>query len=219
MIVLDCTFTNNKVTQALINLGLIKDGQSVFNSFDDKDFFDFIFFKIEESLPIDNDEYYSSRLRKEDYQSIFKSFNFTEDEIKSQRNYLDAYTFSDELYKKDITSEYLEEIEGEAYTGSVECFPKFTNHGVVWDVSSEDWDEKEYRVYSGITYSQLTGFDLNQLIELVIDEEINDDVKNATDFVEIYPDWEDDKEYVYNEIWEALEDLNEEETLLGRLIR
>lgn len=219
MIILDCTFTNSKINETLVNKGLIKEGQSVFNNFDDKIFFDFIFFKIEESLPIDNDEYYSSSLSKEDYQSIFMSFNLTEDEIKNQRNYLDAYTFSDELYKKDMTSEYLEEIEGEAYTGSVECFPKFTNHGIIWDISSEDWEEKEYRVYSGITYSQLISFDLNALVELVIDEGINDDIKNAKDFVEVYSGWEDDREYVYDQIWEELEELNSEETQLGRLLQ
>lgn len=218
MIILECTFRNPKIVKGLISNSLMKENQDVFNSIDDKEFFNFIFNKIEDSLPTDNDEYYTSDISQEYYQSIFNSFELSDQEINNQRNYIDAYTFPDSFYEKNMSSEYLENIENNASIGCVECFPKFTKYGVVWDVSSEDWEGKEYRVYSGLTYSQLTGLDMNELIKLIISEKINDDVKNEVDFLKFYPEWDDDKEYVYDEIWGELEEINREELILGRLL-
>ena len=168
--------------------------------------------------PTEKDEKYISKFSPLDYVSIFNSFNLTQEELENQRNYLDAFTFSDKLHNPNLEIDYLEEIEGEAFTGSVECFPKFTKKGVVWDVSSDDWDEEIYRVYSGITYSQLNEFNLSELLSLIIRENINDEILTEEDILEWYPDWEDDKEIVVDEIWDELKRINSKETRLGDLI-
>ena len=218
MIILKCSFKNQKVIDGLFEKKLIKKDQTVFNNIDDNDFFNFIFYKVEDSLPIFKDSFYSSKLNIEEYKDIFDSFNLGQDELLNQTNYLDAYTFSDDKYITDMTEEYLEDIELEASIGAVECFPKFTKFGVVWDVSSEDWDEKEYRVYSGLTYSKLSDFNLTQLLELIIFENINDEILTENDILEWYPDWEDDRESVIDEIWDELKSINRNETKLGSLI-
>jgi hypothetical protein len=219
MIILKCDFGNKKITSALVNAGIIRNvDQEVFNNFDDERFFDFIFYKVEDALPTEKDEKYISKFSTLDYVSIFNSFNLTQEELENQRNYLDAFTFSDNLYKPNLEIDYLEEIEGEAFTGSVECFPKFTKKGVVWDVSSDDWDEEIYRVYSGITYSQLKEFNLSELLNLIIRENINDEILTEEDILEWYPDWEEDKEIVVGEIWDELKRINSKETRLGDLI-
>ena len=219
MIILKCDFGNKKITSALANAGIIRNvDQEVFNNFDDERFFNFIFYKVEDALPTEKDEKYISKFSPLDYVSIFNSFNLTQEELENQRNYLDAFTFSDKLYNPNLEIDYLEEIEGEAFTGSVECFPKFTKKGVVWDVSSDDWDEEIYRVYSGITYSQLKEFNLSELLSLIIRENINDEILTEEDILEWYPDWEDDKEIVVGEIWDELKRINSKETRLGDLI-
>jgi hypothetical protein len=219
MIILKCDFGNKKITSSLVNAGIIRNvDQEVFNNFDDERFFDFIFYKVEDALPTEKDEKYISKFSLLDYVSIFNSFNLTQEELENQRNYLDAFTFSDKLYNPNLEIDYLEEIEGEAFTGSVECFPKFTKKGVVWDVSSDDWDEEIYRVYSGITYSQLKEFNLSELLNLIIRENINDEILTEEDILEWYPDWEDDKEIVVGEIWDELKRINSKETRLGDLI-
>jgi hypothetical protein len=219
MIILKCDFGNKKITSSLVNAGIIRNvDQEVFNNFDDERFFDFIFYKVEDALPTEKDEKYISKFSPLDYVSIFNSFNLTQEELENQRNYLDAFTFSDKLHNPNLEIDYLEEIEGEAFTGSVECFPKFTKKGVVWDVSSDDWDEEIYRVYSGITYSQLKEFNLSELLSLIIRENINDEILTEEDILEWYPDWEDDKEIVVDEIWDELKRINSKETRLGDLI-
>ncbi len=219
MILLKCDFGNKKITKALVDSGIIQNiNQEVFNNFDDVKFFDFLFFKIEDALPTDNDEKYFSKFSQSDYEGIFKSFNLTKEELENQRNYIDAFTFSDKFYRPNIDIDYLEEIEGEALTGSVECFPKFTKKGVLWDVSSDDWDEEIYRVYSGVTYRQLQEFNLSELLRLIIRENINDEILTEEDILEWYPDWEDDKEIVVDEIWDELKRINSKETRLGDLI-
>lgn len=218
MIILKCTFENQKVVQALEGGNIIKNNQIIFNNIDDKDFFNFIFFKIEDSLPIFKDSFYSSTLNIQEYKDIFDSFKLDQEELLEQINYLDAYTFSDDKYSKDLNEEDLENIEFEASIGPVECYPKFTKFGVVWDVSSEDWDEIEYRVYSGFTYSQISDFSLSQILELITQENINDEILTENDILEWYPNWEDDKESVINEIWDELESINSDETKLGNLI-
>lgn len=219
MILLKCDFGNKKITKALVDSGIIQNiNQEVFNNFDDVKFFDFLFFKIEDALPTDNDEKYFSKFSQSDYEGIFKSFNLTKEELENQRNYIDAFTFSDKFYRPNIDIDYLEEIEGEALTGSVECFPKFTKKGVLWDVSSDDWDEEIYRVYSGVTYRQLQEYNLSELLRLIIRENINDEILTEEDILEWYPDWEDDKEIVVDEIWDELKRINSKETRLGDLI-
>jgi hypothetical protein len=219
MIILKCTFSNKKITNSLLNIGIIRNvDQEVFNNFDDLLFFDLIFYKIEDALPTDNDEKYTSKFSQSEYEVIFDSFNFTQEELENQRNYLDAFTFSDKLYKKNLEIDYLEDIESEAFTGSVECFPKFTKKGVLWDVSSDDWDEDVYRVYSGITFSQLKEFNLSELLSLIQRENINDEILTEEDILEWYPDWNDDKEIVLDEIWDELKRINSEETRLGDLL-
>ena len=73
MIILKCTFENQKVVEALESKNIIKNNQNVFNNIDDKDFFNFIFFKIEDSLPIFKDSVYSSTLNIQEYKDIFDS--------------------------------------------------------------------------------------------------------------------------------------------------
>jgi hypothetical protein len=219
MIVLKCDFGNKKIVESLLNSGIIRNAdQEVFNNVDDQKFFDLLYYKIEDALPMDNDEKYFSKFTKSEYEAVFNSFNLTQDELENQKNYLDAFTFSNNFYKKDLAIDDLEEIEGDAYTGSVECFPKFTKKGVVWDVSSEDWEEEVYRVYSGVTYSQLQEFSLTELFSLIEREKINDEILTENDILEWYPDWEDDKETVIDEIWDELKEINSEETRLGDLI-
>jgi len=219
MIVLKCDFGNKKIAETLFSKGIVRNlDQEIFNNFDDKSFFDFMYFKIEDALPIDTDEKYISRLYLTDYESIFNSFNLTQDELENQKNYLDAFTFPDKFYKQDMVLEDLEEIELDASIGSVECFPKFTKKGVVWDVSGDDWDEDKYRVYSGITFNQLEDFSLSDLFKLIQREKINDEILTEADILEWYPDWEDDKATVVEEIWDELRRINSKETRLGDLI-
>lgn len=220
MIVLKCDFANTKIVEALVKLGVIRNlNQEVFNNFDDKSFFDFMYYKIEDSLPTDTDEKYLSKLSQTEYEAIFNAFNLNQDELENQRNYLDAFTFPDNLYKQNLSLEDLEEIELDASIGSVECFPKFTRKGVVWDVSSDDWDEDKYRVYSGVTFSQLEEFSLSDLLKLIQRENINDEILTEADILEWYPDWEDDKATVVDEIWDELKRINSKETRLGDLIK
>ena len=177
MIVLK-VYLAEKISDVLVKNSIIKPNQSIFNNIDDKAFFNFIYFKIEDSLPTDLDEGFDSDLNEKDYLNLFNQFDLNEDELISQNNDIEAYTFDEKFYAKDLNSDKLEEIEFEASIGAVECFPKFTKKGVLWNVSSEDWPEDEYRVFSGVTLSQLQyDLDLNQILELLVLEEIND-IKN-----------------------------------------
>ena len=210
-------YLEEKISDVLVQNSIIKPNQSVFNNIDDKAFFNFIYFKIEDSLPTDLDEGFDSDLNEKDYLNLFNQFDLNEDELISQNNDIEAYTFDEKFYAKDLNSDKLEEIESEASIGAVECFPKFTKKGVLWDVSSEDWPEDEYRVFSGVTLSQLQDdLDLNQILELLVLEEIND-IKNLEDFNEWYPSWHEDRDDAIEEIWSELKRRNSYETRLGFL--
>jgi hypothetical protein len=55
-------------------------------------------------------------------------------------------------------------------------------------------------------------------LSLIIRENINDEILTEEDILEWYPDWEDDKEIVVDEIWDELKRINSKETRLGDLI-